>query len=145
MSPYTVNKSSKEQVLMLDHVCSSWAVEVLPDCSKIPAQASGDSLLRQCGTGETGLGWPPLAQQLPTLLQQVMCLCLVSQLWCTASVSHALLCSIVLILGRCLAIKGAGNQYVLCSLFHLFFCFALTETAAAYQCCFHKPQDTSVS
>lgn len=80
MSPYTVNKSSKEQVLMLDHVCSSWAVEVLPDCSKIPAQASGDSLLRQCGTGETGLGWPPLAQQLPTLLQQVMCLCLVSQL-----------------------------------------------------------------
>lgn len=70
MYVYTVNKSSKEQVLTLDCVCSCWAVEVLPDCTKTPAEASEDSLLRQCGRDETGLGWPPLAQQLPPLLQQ---------------------------------------------------------------------------
>lgn len=70
MYVYTVNKSSKEQVLTLDCVCSCWAVEVLPDCTKTPAEASEESLLRHCGRDETGLGWSPLAQQLPPLLQQ---------------------------------------------------------------------------
>lgn len=74
---YTVNKSSKEKVLTLNCVCSSWVVEVLPDCTKMPAQASEDSVFGQYGRAETGLGWPALAQQLPPLLQQVVCLCLV--------------------------------------------------------------------
>lgn len=58
---YTVDESSEEQVLTLDCVCSSCTVEVLPDCTKMTAQASGDSLLRQRGRSETGPGWPPLA------------------------------------------------------------------------------------
>lgn len=74
---YTANKSSEQQVLTLDCVCSSCTVEVLPDCTKMPAQASGDSVLRQCGRGESGPGWPPFARQLPTLWRQAVCLCLV--------------------------------------------------------------------
>lgn len=53
--------------MTLEGVCSLCTVEVLPDCTKMPAQASGDSVLRQCGRGESGPGWPPLAQQLPTM------------------------------------------------------------------------------